>query len=173
MESNKKFFLAGFVLATVVFIIGCPKKPPKVVPPVVPAPPVEEKIEEPTIRGDVFQSVPELSNVYFEYDKYGITDEAKVILKKNAEYLIAHPELEVLIEGHCCECGTNEYNMSLGQKRAQVIRDYYGKLGISLGRIATISYGEEKPINLNAGPPDSPQCRENRRAETKVRRISK
>ena len=152
------------------FLSGCPKRP--VVKPteeptkIVPT----TDVEEPSIReGDEFQSIPELKVIHFDFDRYDLTEKAKEILKENAQYLKAHPELEILVEGHCCECGTNEYNLILGQKRALTVRDYYISLGIDPGRIATISYGEEKPINKNAGPPDSPLCAPNRRVETKVR----
>ena len=83
-----------------------------------------------------------------------------------------HPELEILVEGNCCECGTNEYNLALGQKRATVVKDYYIKLGVLPEKIQTVSYGEEKPVNLNVGPPDSPLCGTNRRVETKIRKRS-
>ncbi len=142
--------------------------PPQVEPPkeVIEEPKV---VEEPTIRGEEFYSIPELKSVYFEFDKYYLTEEAKETLQKNAEFLLANPQYEILVEGHCCECGSNEYNLALGQKRASTIRDYYISLGIPADKIATISYGEEKPINKNAGPPDSPLCQPNRRGETKVR----
>lgn len=160
-------------IVTIMFTLSffaCPKKvkptPPEVTPPQVEVP---KEVEEPSIRGEEFVSLPELKNVYFDYDKFDLTDETKQILQKNVEFLLAHPEYEILVEGHCCECGTNDYNLALGQKRATTVREYYVSLGIPADKIATISYGEEKPINKNAGPPDSPLCRPNRRAETKVR----
>lgn len=168
----KKQIVVFITLMSLSFF-ACPKKVTPPPPQEVEPPAIEEKTEidtgEPSIRGDEFMSVPELKNVYFDFDKYDLTDEAKKILQKNAEYLIANPQYEVLVEGHTCECGSNEYNLGLGQKRANTVRDYYINLGIKANRIATISYGEEKPINPNAGPPDSPLCKANRRAETKVR----
>ncbi|HCJ67650.1 MAG TPA: peptidoglycan-associated lipoprotein, partial [Elusimicrobia bacterium] len=104
----------------------------------------------------------------FDFDKYDLFPEAQAILQNNADFLKKNPELKVLIEGHCCECGTVEYNLGLGDKRAKAVRDYYIQLGILPGRIATITYGKEKPIYKNVGPPDSPQCVFNRRAETKT-----
>lgn len=169
--NNKTKIMYLLVLSCLVFF-ACPKKVPPPQPPQEVAPPQVEQpkeVEEPSIRGEEFQSIPELKNVYFDYDKYNLTEEAKSILQKNAEFLISHSEYEILVEGHCCECGTNDYNLALGQKRATTVRDYYISLGVSGDRIATISYGEEKPINKNVGPPDSPLCQPNRRAETKVR----
>lgn len=174
MIQNKKTISSLFLIGLCLLVfLGCPKKPqpvPETQQEEVTLPPPQETIEEPSIRGEEeFQSVPELKNVYFDFDKFDLTEEAKAILQKNAEYLLAHPEYEVLVEGHTCECGTNEYNLGLGQKRANAVRDYYISLGIPANSVATISYGEEKPVNKNAGPPDSPLCKLNRRAETKVR----
>lgn len=162
-----------FVPALIFFVVimltlsGCPKRPKEIAPPSVEVVPPEA--EELTIRGEEFISIPEVKNVYFEYDKFHLTEEAKTILQNNAKFLSENLQYEILVEGHCCECGTNEYNLGLGQKRADTVRNYYIRLGISPTRIATISYGEEKPINRNAGPPDSPLCTVNRRGETKVR----
>lgn len=163
-----KILCLFLVLGLVISFTGCPKRirRPK------PVEKVEEPVskEEPDIRvGGEFTSIPELENINFNYNKFEILPEARTILKSNAGFLKENPEYEVLVEGHCCECGTNEYNLALGQKRASSVRDYYTRLGIAAGDIGTISYGEEKQINVNAGPPDSPQCRANRRAETKVR----
>jgi peptidoglycan-associated lipoprotein len=165
----KRFVIPVCLVVSFFLLTGCPKKPKKPAEVIPEKPVVEEVKEEPSIRGKEYQNIPELKNILFGYDKYSITPESAEILKKNAEYLKNHPELEVLVEGHCCECGTNEYNMALGQKRATAVRDYYIKLGVPAERIATISYGEERPINKNAGPPDSEGCIVNRRAETKVR----
>ncbi|MEN3013029.1 MAG: OmpA family protein [Endomicrobiia bacterium] len=167
----KKYSLILILFSCIIFF-GCPKKvttpsPEEVTPPRQQE--VEVEPQEPSIRGDEFVSIPELKNVYFEFDKYDLTEEAKGILQKNAEYLISNPQYEILVEGHTCECGSNDYNLGLGQKRANAVRDYYINLGIQANRIATISYGEEKPINPNAGPPDTSLCKPNRRAETKVR----
>jgi peptidoglycan-associated lipoprotein len=170
MKHYKKMFVSTLVLMSLLFF-ACPKKvqPPKVEQPQEVVPEQAEVKEEPPIRGEEFQSVPELKNVYFEYDKFYLTEEAKNILQKNAEFLLANPQYEILVEGHCCECGSNEYNLALGQKRASTIRDYYISLGVPADKIATISYGEEKPINKNVAPADSPLCKPNRRGETKVR----
>ncbi|MCX7956449.1 MAG: OmpA family protein [Endomicrobia bacterium] len=170
MKVNKIFVL---LLIGMISFFGCPKKitPPQPEEIVTPTPEKTPQVmeEEPSIREGEFFSVPELKNVYFNFDKFDLTDEAKKVLQKNADYLLANPQYEVLVEGHTCECGSNEYNLGLGQKRAMAVREYYISLGIPAKNVATISYGEEKPVNLNAGPPDSSLCQPNRRAETKVR----
>jgi peptidoglycan-associated lipoprotein len=166
------YFMLALVAISVLSFTGCPKKPPVVVPP--PAPEVVTSTatvsDELPISDKVFQAVNEIVPVYFDYDSFELSAEARTKLQNNVTFLQKYPELELLVEGNCCECGTNEYNLALGQKRAKVVRDYYVKLGIAPGKIGTISYGEEKPVNVNAGPPDSPQCAANRRTETKVRK---
>lgn len=168
-----RFPMVIFLFLVSLIFIGCPKK--KLPVPITPTQPTTEiptetaTVEEPTIRGGEFVSIPELKVIKFNYDKYDLTDEAKKILEQNTKYLSEHPEYEILAEGHCCECGSSEYNLALGQKRAMIMREYYVSLGILPEKIATLSYGEEKPIHKNVGPPDSPLCSENRRGETKVR----
>jgi len=126
----------------------------------------KEDSEEVSTRFSDWQGISELGTVHYEFDRYDMNPRETIILQKNAEYLKAHPEFNIIVEGHTDERGTNEYNMGLGQKRADVVRDYYTKLGISLSRIATISYGEENPLDKNHTENASAK---NRRAETKVR----
>lgn len=149
---------------------GCKKKQPLVVPPPGTTTETSKTAPEEVSYKD-FTSIPEIATVYFDYDKYELSEETRKTLQKNADFLKIHPELEVIVEGNCCECGTNEYNLALGQQRAKIVSDYYIKLGIVASKIGTISYGKEKPINVNAGPPDSPLCGVNRRAETKIKTI--
>lgn len=86
-----------------------------------------------------------LGDVYFEFDKADLRDDARERLSKNAEWLRSHPEFEVTIEGHCDERGTNEYNLALGARRSGSARDYIGSLGVPATRMRSISYGEERP----------------------------
>lgn len=90
--------------------------------------------------------LPVLNDVFFAFDKAVLTAEAKGILTKNAKQL-RETEVAISIEGHCDERGTNAYNMALGEKRANVTRDYLVSLGVSSNRITTISYGEERPFD--------------------------
>ena len=87
-----------------------------------------------------------LKNIYFEFDKYDLSSEARTILKANADWLRANPGASVEIEGHCDERGTTEYNLALGAKRARAAMDYLVTLGVGPDRIKTISYGEETPV---------------------------
>ncbi len=88
----------------------------------------------------------EIGDIYFDYDKYDIRQGDIPILKKVASALQKYPKLRLIIEGHCDERGTNEYNFALGQKRANSAKNYLISLGISSSRIDIISYGEEKPV---------------------------
>lgn len=88
-----------------------------------------------------------LQSVYFDFDKATLTEEAKAILSQNASWLKKNPDAKVQIEGHADERGTTEYNLALGDRRAQAVRSYLTALGISSSRLATISYGEEQPVD--------------------------
>ncbi|NIO49219.1 MAG: peptidoglycan-associated lipoprotein Pal [Candidatus Aminicenantes bacterium] len=88
-----------------------------------------------------------LQMIHFDYDKYFIRDDAKPVLEANAEWLKKYDAVVILIEGHCDERGTEEYNLALGEKRAKSTLDYLASLGISAERIKTISYGKSLPLD--------------------------
>lgn len=83
--------------------------------------------------------------IYFAFDKSDLSDQSRQTLAEKAELLKAHPVLTLLIEGHCDERGTNEYNMALGERRARAAYEYLVLMGIEAGRLTIISYGEEYP----------------------------
>jgi len=89
-----------------------------------------------------------LEDVFFDTDRYDLKPEARGILAKNANWLLQYPTVQVLIEGHCDERNTREYNLALGERRANAVRDYLMSLGIAGDRMRTISYGEERPFAL-------------------------
>jgi peptidoglycan-associated lipoprotein len=89
----------------------------------------------------------DLSDVHFAYDDYSLSDEAKRVLSENGRLLKDNPDHEVLIEGHCDERGTVEYNLALGERRAHAARNYLKNLGVEDTRLSTISYGKERPLN--------------------------
>lgn len=121
--------------------------------------------DEPSLRNAATDKRSGLATIYFGYDSNSISEEAKEILKENARYLKNNSNLKVVVEGHCDERGTAEYNLSLGQRRALKVKEYYVQLGILPSRIATISYGEEKPEDRKS---NEAAWAKNRRAETKV-----
>lgn len=84
--------------------------------------------------------------VFFQYDKADISGEGQQILERQARWLQRYPNVTVTIEGHTDERGTREYNLALGERRAQVVKNALAALGVSAGRIQTISYGKERPV---------------------------
>lgn len=106
-----------------------------------------------------------LEDVFFAYDDHSLTAEARSILSGDASYLKEMSSIKVTIEGHCDERGTTEYNLALGQRRADSARNYLVELGIDGSRLATISYGEERPFE--AGHDESAWAM-NRRAHFRV-----
>ena len=86
-------------------------------------------------------------NIHFDFDKSFIRDDAKPTLGKVAAYLKKNPDAKLQIEGHCDERGTSEYNMALGQRRADSAKKYLVNLGVAGSRLSTISYGEERPAD--------------------------
>ncbi len=89
----------------------------------------------------------ENEDIYFEFDSATLLPMAQEILKKKAQYLKANPKLSVVIEGHCDERGTNEYNLALGDRRAKSAMQFLIDLGIPASRMTAISYGEERPVD--------------------------
>ena len=87
----------------------------------------------------------DLETVYFDFDEYSIRSDMRDILERNAECLKNRPDYRVVIEGHCDERGTEEYNLALGENRARAVRDFLRDLGVDPSRMEIISYGEARP----------------------------
>jgi peptidoglycan-associated lipoprotein len=100
----------------------------------------------PGIEGQIFESSL-LKDIYFDFDKYDIRPQDTAILKDNAALLAKAPNVKIQIEGHCDERGTIEYNLALGERRANSAKKYLVSLGIPESRISTISYGKERPLD--------------------------
>ena len=147
------------ILIIFVLFAGCPRR--QVVEPV--EEPVVEEIPEEIIVPEEPERPPfEMERVFFDFDKSDIRADAAEALKKNAEMLELYPEVNVTIEGHCCEIGTAEYNLALGERRAKSTNEYLVMLGIDPARLATVSYGEERPL-------DPTDIEQNRRCEFRRR----
>lgn len=176
----KKFAVLFLTVILVVsFASSCKKKVkevPQPPPPQAQEQPRVEKVEEPAIKEPVLteeeiflrktleeinQEKP-LAMIHFDYDKYNIRPDAVPVLEANASWLKKHPTVKILIEGHCDERGTEEYNLSLGEKRAKSTMDYLMSLGISADRIRIISYGKSQPLDLGH---DETAWAKNRRAQ--------
>ncbi len=106
-----------------------------------------------------------MERISFDFDQFTLSAEARRILGDNAKYLKANSATKVVIEGHCDERGSDEYNLALGESRALAAKNYLVSMGISAKRLSVISYGEEKPMNKGANETAYAQ---NRRAEFKA-----
>lgn len=85
-------------------------------------------------------------DIHFDFDRYDLRSDAKQILNDKAGYMQSHPELNVIVEGHCDERGSSSYNLALGEKRAKAAAAYLQAMGIGAGRMETVTYGKEKPL---------------------------
>lgn len=103
-----------------------------------------------------------LATVYFEFNDFSLSGQAKAILAQNAAWLMNNAQRDVIIEGHCDERGTDEYNIALGERRANSVKRYLISLGVNGAQLSTISFGEERPA-LQGHTEDS--WAKNRRAE--------
>jgi len=171
----KKWLLVLVALSLIFFSNACAKKAAKVEPV---QGPVVEKVEEPVAQvekpvlseEELFQqkSLEELNKdqilkkINFDFDKYTIREDMKGILQANANWLLKFPSVEILVEGHCDERGTIEYNIALGEKRAEAAKNYLVSLGMNAAKIKIISYGKSKPLVQGV---DEATYFQNRRAE--------
>jgi len=89
--------------------------------------------------------------VYFDFDRYEVRSDAAPLLDAQAAWLKRYPAVQVRIEGNCDERGTREYNLALGARRANAVREYLVAHGVEAGRISTVSYGKEKPVDPGSG----------------------
>jgi peptidoglycan-associated lipoprotein len=118
----------------------------------------------PGSRADFERSVTS-DTVHFALDQYDLDTEARAILDSQLAWLAKYPSVPVTLEGHCDERGTREYNLALGDRRANSAKNYLVSHGVAAGRITTISYGKERPIALGS---DEASWAQNRRAVTVV-----
>jgi peptidoglycan-associated lipoprotein len=170
---NRKLMIWIILPALVMLLTGCPKKKPATPAPsdldvettTVPTPAtteevteqpstpaVEDEREDPMLSADMQIVNDELRrrgfspDVYFEYDESGLSDETRERLARNADLLKNQTQFSVTIEGHADSRGTNEYNLALGERRANAVRDYLTSLGVDGSRLRTLAYGEERPV---------------------------
>jgi peptidoglycan-associated lipoprotein len=104
--------------------------------------------EPPAVRQAATMEVPELPVLYFGFDQYDIRSQDVALLQQAVDWLKAHPDVHVQIEGHCDERGTREYNLNLGQRRANVVKEFLANNTVEPNRLHTISYGEERPVDV-------------------------
>ncbi len=111
----------------------------------------EKKVEEAELKEKAGPTEEEMKilkkRIHFAFDSSDLTEDSRVILKKKAQILLKYPNIKVIIEGHCDERGTNEYNLALGERRAKAAYEYLILLGVDADRMKIISYGEERPLD--------------------------
>ena len=160
------------VIAALALTAGCAKKKPADLPPPPPTATQPEAAPAmpaapttvPGSRADFLEKVG-TDTVYFATDAYDLDAEDQATLTKQASWLQQYANVAVTIEGHCDERGTREYNLALGDRRANAAKNYLVNAGVSPARISVISYGKERPIALGS---DEAAWAQNRRAVTVV-----
>lgn len=164
----KKLMIAAAALS--MLAAGCKGKKPPATTAENPAPagaPVAENAGEEVRTGlpDPSGERIALGTIYFEFDAATLSDEAKATLKQNAEALLGNAGVMVRVEGHADERGTTQYNLALGERRANAVKTYLTSLGVAVSRLELVSYGEEKPAVAGTG--DDAYAK-NRRVELSV-----
>jgi peptidoglycan-associated lipoprotein len=149
-------------------LAACAKKPPAVLPP-EPGPAVSNNDSGDTgapIPGSQADFVAQMrgqDTIYFDTDRFNIDSADAAALQTQAQWLGRYPNKRATIEGHCDERGTRDYNLALGERRANAAKNYLVSIGVSAARINTVSYGKERPIALGS---DEQSWARNRRAVT-------
>ncbi len=162
MKRINLFFVVIIAMLSTIFILlaGCAKKElvsesseqpqnemkQEAAKPNVPV--TEEKAVQPASEsGQKIAATAELKDIHFDFDKYNLRPEDRAILSTHADWLLKNADYKVKIEGNCDERGTEEYNMALGQRRADEAKEYLLNMGIAKKRISTISYGKDRPLD--------------------------
>jgi peptidoglycan-associated lipoprotein len=164
MKMSRTLVMATAIIA----LAACAKKPPAELPP-VPGPattaPVGSTGPSGPVKGSQEDFVASISSdrIFFGLDQYDIDAEDQATLQSQAGWLQQNPAVRVTIEGHADERGTRDYNIALGERRANAAKNYLASLGIDSGRITTVSYGKERPAALGS---DEASWAQNRRAVT-------
>lgn len=161
-------------MAAMIAVAGCAKKKPAELPPPPPAAPSTDTGAGstggmgtgvvPGSRADFLQQAG-TDTVHFDTDSSDVNSEAAGILQAQSRWLVAHPNVRVTLEGHCDERGTREYNLALGERRANSAKNALVASGVSPDRISVISYGKERPVAMGS---DEASWAQNRRAVTVV-----
>lgn len=118
--------------------LGAQPLPPKV---------LKEELKREKEAREITPTGSELKSIFFDFDQAVIREDQKEAMLQNAQWLKAHPQVRVRIEGNCDERGTAEYNLALGQRRAEAVKEFLEGLGIAPKRMQTISYGFERPLD--------------------------
>jgi peptidoglycan-associated lipoprotein len=172
MTRIRQFVGGGLLGSVLVFgLTACHKKPPAVAavpppspppstvsapPPPPPAPPSRPapRAPAPLTEDQIFaqkslaqlNAEKPLSDIYFDFDAAALRDDARAPLQKDAEWMRRWSSTQVVVEGHCDDRGTSEYNLALGSHRAEAVKQYFASLGIAASRVTVITKGKEQPV---------------------------
>jgi peptidoglycan-associated lipoprotein len=169
-STGGKWILSALSILLLMFAVGCAKKElvksadtatgaaESTLPPVETQVGPQESIVTETMKPEETQTAmagvaatqekpSEFPDIHFDFDKSFLREDAKLILREVAAFLKANPAASILIEGHCDERGTPEYNIALGERRAESAKSYLVSLGVKADAVSTVSFGEEKPID--------------------------
>ena len=135
------------LLVLVMTIAACGKKvpPPAPQPPAPPRALTEDEIFQQKSLAQLNGEMP-LADVRFDYDQFTLSADARAVLQKNADWMKRWTTTRVSVEGHCDSRGTNEYNLALGERRANAVKEYLVSLGVTADRLLVVSKGEETPV---------------------------
>jgi len=176
MKTMQILKLALVVLFLVSGIVGCASTPPPSEEGTVSQADMSQQADvkpaadtgQDTMQSETVPSHMDLagmSNIYFDFDQFTLSAEARKTLADNAKYLKANSGTQVVVEGHCDERGSDEYNLALGESRALAAKNYLVSLGVNAQQLSVISYGEEKPAAMGS---NEEAWAKNRRAEFKA-----
>ena len=144
------------LVASATALAACSKKPPETLPPApdtntsTPAPTPTQSPSGPSVGSQAHfeNAVGGQTVIYFDTDRFNIDSQDAAALQAQAQYFARYPQLTFTVEGHADERGTREYNLALGERRANAAKNYLVSLGVSADRIRTVSYGKERPVAL-------------------------
>jgi len=176
MKTMQILKLALVVLFLVSGIVGCASTPPPSEEGTISQADMSQQADvkpaadagQDTMKSETVPSHMDLAgmgNIYFDFDQFTLSAEARKTLADNAKYLKANSGTQVVVEGHCDERGSDEYNLALGESRALAAKNYLVSLGVSAKQLSVISYGEEKPAAMGS---NEEAWAKNRRAEFKA-----
>lgn len=164
--------MAAILLASTALVAGCGKKKVEELPPVAEGTEGQPTADPDAGAGQVVPGSQEdfLANVgqygdriFFDTDKFNVDAEDQATLQRQAQWLARYPNVRVTVEGHADERGTREYNLALGERRANSAKNYLASLGVDASRVQTVSYGKERPQAMGS---DEQSWAQNRRAVT-------
>ncbi|WP_374408265.1 peptidoglycan-associated lipoprotein Pal [Pelagerythrobacter sp.] len=148
-------FVTIAVIAGATALAGCKKEPPESLPP-EPAPTTSTPAPT-TPTGPVLGTQEHFENavngqnvIYFDTDRYNIDSADQAALQTQAQYLAQYANIMITVEGHADERGTREYNLALGERRANAAKNYLVSIGVPANRVRTVSYGKERPVALGS-----------------------